>query len=106
MDAFMAEDQRFHGLLGDATGNAVLAGMVQGQGQFLARHHGYRRTAPEALARNTEATVAEHAAILRALARRHADDAEAALRAHLGRAHALYQRRPRRAAPDNSASPA
>lgn len=106
MDAFMAEDQRFHGLLGDATGNAVLAGMVQGQGQFLARHHVYRRTAPEALARNTEATVAEHAAILRALARRHADDAEAALRAHLGRAHAMYQRRPRRAAPDNSASPA
>jgi len=86
-DAFLAADMTFHQALGQATGNAVLAGVSLAATNFLMEFH----TGLVRLSGAEEITIAEHAAILEAVEMREAGEAERRMRAHLLRASDLYR---------------
>lgn len=86
-DAFLACDMAFHAALARATGNGVLVAVALAATSFLAEFHIglVRLSGAEAL------TIGEHEAILAAVVARDEEGAEAAMRAHLTRANALYR---------------
>ncbi|WP_229117633.1 FadR/GntR family transcriptional regulator [Enemella evansiae] len=80
--AFVQADSRFHELIDDASGNAPLRDLVRSVRALL------RVWVERALNEGGHArlTVAEHQAVVDALATREPDKAEAAMRAHMGSA--------------------
>jgi len=83
---FIAADMAFHGLIADISGNAIIAATTRGMLAWLSRF----KTDLVSVRGAERLTIAEHERIRRAIVVGDADEAAAAMTAHLTRADALY----------------
>lgn len=81
VDALVAHDLRFHGLISSASGNEYLAGLLDGLSGGTVRARVWRGITQEGVA---ERTLAEHRAILDALRAGDPDLVRAAVTVHIG----------------------
>jgi DNA-binding FadR family transcriptional regulator len=85
---FLHCDMRFHREIARMTGNSIFPSLSEALMGWLAEFYRELVRIPG----TEQLTLSEHAAILAAIARRDGDAAERAMRDHLTRANALYQR--------------
>jgi DNA-binding FadR family transcriptional regulator len=83
---FVAADMAFHALIAEISGNSIIAATTRGMLDWLSRFKRDLVSVPGA----DRLTIAEHDRIRRAIAAGDADEAVAAMTAHLTRANALY----------------
>jgi len=86
LPAFLTKDMEFHRTIAEMTGNPIFVAISQSMFEWLARFHAELVRAPGA----EKLTLAEHARILQAIAKRDPDAAARAMTVHLTRANKLY----------------
>jgi DNA-binding FadR family transcriptional regulator len=87
LDAFLAHDMAFHREIARISGNPIFPAIVEGIFQWASDDYRPLVRAPGA----ERLTLAEHTRLVDAIEDHDADEAEAAMRAHLTRSDALYR---------------